>query len=126
MTTATKMNPEIKTQWLEALRSGDYEQTDNYLHRPGDGFCCLGVLCDLHMKATDGASWEQEAETSSGMTYPSEEGNHTTVMPEEVVKWAGLPDENPYIDGIKSYTLAYLNDDGKTFNEIADVIEETF
>lgn len=40
------MSPELKTRWLEALRSGEYKQGRAYL-RKDDKFCCLGVLCDL-------------------------------------------------------------------------------
>jgi hypothetical protein len=39
-----------------------------------------------------------------------------------VVEWSGLENGSPYVDGGK--TLALLNDHGKTFEEIADVIEE--
>jgi hypothetical protein len=44
------MNPEIKASWVEALRSEEYKQGANALHRNGT-FCCLGVLCDLAEKA---------------------------------------------------------------------------
>jgi hypothetical protein len=49
------MNPEIKARWVAALRSGEYQQTTGNL-RTENGFCCLGVLCDLHSKAT-GIEW---------------------------------------------------------------------
>ena len=38
-----KMKAEDKAKWLEALRSGEYGQTDNTLCRDGR-YCCLGVL----------------------------------------------------------------------------------
>lgn len=41
------MNPEIKAKWVEALRSGRYEQTSGRL-KDGDAFCCIGVLCDVY------------------------------------------------------------------------------
>lgn len=45
------MNQEIKAQWLQALRSGDYTQGVLRLRiSAGDGqlrHCCLGVLCDV-------------------------------------------------------------------------------
>ena len=40
------MNKELKKKWLDALRGGGYKQTRNAL-RDTDGFCCLGVLCDI-------------------------------------------------------------------------------
>lgn len=44
------MSPELKTQWLQALRSGNYEQGTAYLANYSQGktkFCCLGVLCEV-------------------------------------------------------------------------------
>lgn len=29
--------------WLRDLTSGEFEQCSRFLHREGDGFCCLGV-----------------------------------------------------------------------------------
>lgn len=34
-------------KWCEALESGEYEQTKDCLHENGDGYCCLGVACEL-------------------------------------------------------------------------------
>jgi hypothetical protein len=49
-----KMDARIKTAWVEALRSGDYEQGYHGLHLfdPDERstphrFCCLGVLCEV-------------------------------------------------------------------------------
>jgi hypothetical protein len=42
----------VKEKWLEALRSGDYQQTRETLRKDdhdGTKFCCLGVLNDLFM-----------------------------------------------------------------------------
>lgn len=46
-----KMNPAIKTTWLEALRSGKYQQARNRLGNLEKGMCCLGVLC--HVQGLD-------------------------------------------------------------------------
>lgn len=37
------MDPEIKTKWLEALRSGRYKQAQRTLSKDADTYCCLGV-----------------------------------------------------------------------------------
>lgn len=37
---------------MEALRSGEYPQTQGRL-RDGNGFCCLGVLVDLFLKENE-------------------------------------------------------------------------
>ena len=51
-----KMNTEIKQKWVNALRSGEYEQGSEKLYS-GRGYCCLGVLCDLYSKE-NGLKWE--------------------------------------------------------------------
>ncbi len=43
------MNKDVVRKWIKALRSGDYTQV-RYVHRAGDSFCVIGVLCDLHAK----------------------------------------------------------------------------
>ncbi len=49
------MDKEIKTKWVEALRSGDYEQGIGYLCRDGK-YCCLGVLAHINgdLETSDG------------------------------------------------------------------------
>lgn len=110
-----KMNPEIKARWIAALRSGEYKQTKSELRSAVDKFCCLGVLCDLHAQAGLGL-WD-------GFRY-REEG---TIPPTDVAVWAGLPVVYPnpdvWIDG-KCRSVAEHNDQGATFAEIADAIEE--
>lgn len=110
------MNAEVKEQWLKALRSGDYQQGSNRLNRDG-GFCCLGVLCDLHAKKHR-IDWIDGQECQMYL-------NESVYLPTRVASWAGMgkfgciakPDGH-VVD------LAALNDSGRTFNEIADVIEE--
>lgn len=49
------MDKDVKSLWIRALESGEYDKADYYL-RVGDSFCALGVLCDLYNKQT-GISW---------------------------------------------------------------------
>ncbi len=137
-----KMVPEVKELWLNALRSGEYAQTKGYLCRTeplvnketGDtvipvGYCCLGVLVDLGVKAG-----VQEAGTPSRDHMGYEDRGYQSDMPEivvlttQVAKWAGLYGSgtlNKSVEGRSS--LVGLNDDlGYTFEQIADVIEEQF
>jgi hypothetical protein len=114
------MKPEIKQKWCEALRSGDYTQTDCYL-RDRDGFCCLGVLCELHRREVRG-EWVNGEDCAS---YFDAE----TSLPKTVIDWAGLTSSNPEIAALsdeddEAETLANLNDEGNTFPQIADVIEK--
>ncbi len=107
------MKREIKEQWVAALRSGEYKQGRTYRHRDMD-FCCLGVLCDLHSKAT-GTPWQPA--TSGVFTY----GGNTDVLPFEVTAWAGLLGGDPKLGSNES--AVSLNDGGASFAQIADLIE---
>jgi hypothetical protein len=40
------MKQELLRKWVDALESGRYEQAHTAL-RVDNGYCCLGVLCDL-------------------------------------------------------------------------------
>ena len=109
------MNPQIKQKWVDALRSGEYQQCRGYL-RKEDGFCCLGVLCDLYIKENN-VEWQHNEVDD----YFYE--NHSFIPPSSVVEWSGIADSNPFVND-EIDTLGGLNDKGFTFNEIADVIEE--
>jgi hypothetical protein len=113
------MNPQVKQKWVSALRSGEYPQITRRLHTD-NGFCCLGVLCDLYGKENN-VEWELECGNIYEFNLYVFQGNGT-FLPLSVVEWSGLENGSPYVDGGK--TLALLNDHGKTFEEIADVIEE--
>lgn len=41
------MDAGLKTKWIEALRSGNYQQGRGTLKDEEGRFCCLGVLCDV-------------------------------------------------------------------------------
>lgn len=89
---------ELKAKWLEALRGDEYKQTTSTMYRPEtDGYCCLGVLaiCAGRTKA------EIQRDT-----YLVSEGKYNI------------------LSGIQQRTLAYMNDNGKSFVQIADYIEE--
>jgi hypothetical protein len=117
------MNPEVKQKWVAALRSGEYEQTGHCL-RDNNQFCCLGVLCDVFIKETGGARWKDvqigyEFVSSTEDEGESEEGS---LLPYVVYEWAGLDGGNPVM-GEHSAT-SYNDELGKTFPEIADLIEQ--
>ena len=101
------MKKEIKTKWLKALRSGEYEQCKKNL-RNGDKFCCLGVLTDLYLKET-GGNWTEYLK-----------GHSDLVLSNDVTNWAKLDSLNPKVDNGQ---LAALNDNGEDFKNIADSIE---
>lgn len=110
----SKMNPEIKAKWLEALRSGEYQQGRRSLHADGS-YCCLGVLCDISNLDT----WKHRVDGI--YAYFDCEG----FLPSTVADWAGLESRGAYGDEEVNH-LAEDNDNGKSFLEIADIIEEYF
>lgn len=111
------MNQKIKELWINALRSGEYKQSQHAL-RTVSGFCCLGVLCDLAAKLELG-TWRQTIE-SKWVFEPMGGNSRQDTLPGRVVEWAGLRDSNPDTD---KGSLASLNDHGKSFEEIADIIQ---
>lgn len=119
-----RMNKVVKAKWLKALRSGKYKQA-RYKLKDRNKFCCLGVLTDL---------WRHEIKPDwdSGIDVPCISGEDT-VLPGQVVEWAGLSEDDPQvrIKG-KRTALSSLNDDGYeandyrpcNFKHIADIIEK--
>lgn len=125
------MNPEAKRLWLEALRSGRYRQERGWLHLDGGGYCCLGVLCDVAIKAGVTVKVRHVDDEWDGCAVVSYDGAET-FPPESVMAWAELPDcptvEVPETDLLEcfspSVSLTTLNDDLEwSFAQIADAIE---
>lgn len=115
------MKQAILNKWVRALRSGRYKQgTERLKTLNGQPkFCCLGVLCDLHSKAT-GKKWMDNVHTKYGM-YLGETGT----LPEKVCQWAGLRERDPLLIAPGAYnSAAELNDNGKRFTTIAKLIEQ--
>lgn len=103
------MKPEFKKSWVDALRSGRYQQGQEALRSGKHTFCCLGVLCDL----VDQDQWGSHHEGAWYFKY------------EEIY---GMPDDVTFIaTGIsreEAQELADMNDGGTGFSEIANYIEE--
>lgn len=128
------MNPEIKAKWLEALRSGEYQQGRERLKSPDSNprYCCLGVLCDLAVKEGV-ARWDDSVVIDEHVAIDAAGRRAWAELPFGVAVWAGVvdsggdPDGNPWVDDPahdgERNTLASLNDSGVSFREIADIIE---
>lgn len=131
-------DPEIQTRirtWIAALRDGKYQQASGTLKTHDDRFCCLGVLCDL----VDPTAWDNEVSpiwiwkdqpqdlaTSNryGGLPPQPLMQKLYDMPNgakfgDLVKSVGLGETTEYLPG----SLDLMNDNHKTFSEIADTIE---
>ena len=111
-----KMNQEWKNKWLIALRSGLYQQTVQYLRNldyteKGNVvcYCCLGVLCQI----VDAEGWD-----SPDPDRPTTHRGSASYPGYEICEETGLTET-------LAAEAAALNDDGKSFSEIADWIEET-
>lgn len=116
------MNKEVKKLWIDALRSGEYDQ-GQYRLRVGDCFCCLGVLTDVYIKETGDGAWTRRPGESEDSFIFKGDSVDTSSLPIEVVKWAELCQGDPYVD--TNTSCISLNDRlGYDFNQIADVIEE--
>lgn len=108
------LKPEIKSLWVDALLSGDYIQAKESL-RNSKGHCCLGVLCDLHSKATK-TEW-----VGFGVDHDLYLGCEVQ-LPTEVSEWAGLKSYSPLVSvqgSNHAVALAQLNDEGNSFAQIA-------
>ncbi len=89
--------------WVEALRSGKYQQTTGTL-TDQEGYCCLGVACLV-----------------AGKSDSDIESEGTLNRLNDVRAFYGLRGSDGDFDGS---SLVWLNDDAqKSFAEIAAVIE---
>ena len=132
-----KMNTEIKQKWVNALRSGEYEQGSEKLYS-GRGYCCLGVLCDLYSKE-NGLKWEfrgddvikTEDEIVSSQLQKFDYfyfDDESEFLPESVKEWAELRVECEYGEDARFYVdeIANVNDSGYSFTQLAEIIENQF
>jgi hypothetical protein len=104
---------ELRTKWIEALRSDEYSQGQGNLKVANCGpdeaadFCCLGVLCDL----VDSNRWTEKSEG-----YFTFEG-HSDFPPQEILDLVDLTKT-------QAQELATFNDDdGYRFEDIANFLE---
>lgn len=112
------MNKELKDKWVEALRSGRYQQGKFRLKRPEDNtFCCLGVLCDI----MDPSRW---TEGQKGCGYKDDHNQIVTfTLGDNLQRKVGLTQD-------QADRLSQMNDGRHhieprfTFNQIADWIEK--
>lgn len=129
----------IMKKWVKALRSGKFKQgagTLKQFNSKGQAqHCCLGVLCELYnqemkknkKKMLSETIWDNNSDFSFGYCRL---GGKKEDLPKEVMKWAGIGNsmgafttDNPIYD---QYNLADLNDTGRKFKTIADIIEKNY
>jgi hypothetical protein len=131
-TLENKMNSKIKEVWVNALRSGEYNQGGEKL-RGANGYCCLGVLCDIYVKEHN-KEWEfvsVDEYSDENNPYPMDYwyfDGESEFLPESVREWAELNLRNPILrveDEEDEFVdeVANINDSGYSFSTIADLIE---
>lgn len=120
------MNQQVKEKWIKALRSGEYKQCKKGL-RVEDGYCCLGVLTDLYEKENNRGKWIRvKTDLPDQFVFDVGNGYNYSFLPGTVCDWAGISRIDSSVDiGDGTDDLITLNDAlGKSFNEIADIIEK--
>lgn len=130
------MNKENVKTWVNALRSGEYEQTTEHLCEVDDidgttGYCCLGVACDLFVDGywvehNESNAWGGAGRWSIGELKEWEAKEHgvghvvefdnTSFPTLDMLELMGL-------DPGYAEKLAKLNDRGWSFAKIANKIE---
>lgn len=118
------LDPELKTKWVEALRSGKYKQGKYWLRSSKDEFCCLGVLCDVAQ--TDEMCWHPNANDKGYSYFNDSLGNwNAQVLPPDFN--AACKDLNTAllkINGIEAKLTTHNDDFSVSFEDIAKAIEE--
>ena len=99
------MDKIAKEVWCAALRSGEFEQDVGCLAPPDGGFCCLGVAMKVFPALED--TFEQSITKWPLCHY----------LTPGACALLGLSHDT-------MFQLASLNDSGRSFKEIAAVIEE--
>ena len=104
-----------KQLWIKALRSGKYKQTTLKLLREDGSCCALGVACLVYEEHVKPLTKKLVADFYTFSPYDN-------ILPSEVQEWLGC-DGGCNLNG--QPPVYSLNDDGKTFEEIADILENS-
>lgn len=113
------MNPQLKQSWIEALRSKRYHQGRGLLRersRTVTRHCAMGVLFDLVATA---AQWARMSTTVTRSATKEVVEEASGYIPPEILGEIGM-------SNVQQALVAGLNDCGRTFEEIADLIENDF
>jgi hypothetical protein len=111
---------------VKALRSGEYKQGTSVLVDSRDRFCCLGVACNI---SDSTLQWEENK--SGDWAIDQRVSELPPSIQEEYGFYSELGDmrggfEYVTINGRVYDNLATANDDGCTFDQIADFIENNY
>ena len=114
-------NKEAKKAWVDALLSGEYKQSRQYLKKSDRrAFCCLGVATDVALNSGGVSGYWKNSGFVNSYGYGYEDG----ALPHDVKLWLNIFEEDPkvYYKGILIH-LSVLNDVFKLdFEMIAGLI----
>lgn len=116
-----KLDPDFKQKWVEALRSGEYEQGEDYLamywDEKGDyKYCCLGVAAKVCGLTNDQIGDDQIFDY---------EFSHLNLIPKTLQGSTVGSDKNKIVEILTSMndgTFSFRNNK-QSFEQIADWIE---
>lgn len=131
------MRKEVMKKWVKALRSGKFKQGTGTLKQynsKGEAqHCCLGVLCELYnsemKKSKKKTLPEKICDNDSDFSFGySRFGDSKEDLPREVMKWSGIENSLGQFNLSDNHyeTLADLNDLGRKFKTISDIIEKNW
>jgi hypothetical protein len=120
------MNKDVAMKWVQALRSGKYQQGKARLRDGLGQYCCLGVLAEIQGFFDKGLcdpaapALSSKARDLVGLSYGLGDLGHFADKPERIA-W---PDSIQNTAARTQPSLAHLNDyGGCSFEQIADFIE---
>lgn len=103
------MDKDLAMKWVDALRSGKYEQGKERLRTLDDKFCCLGVLANI-----ENLKWSID-KNNEYICYGID--GHRAQLPPYI-------ESKVFKNGSSQGLFVMMNDaQDKSFNEIADYIE---
>jgi len=107
------MKKRNKKIWIEALRSGKFKQGRGTLYKDGK-HCCLGVAYDVLVHG----DWVDDEYDRWCIPHIGNSGyDERDELPGYIRRKLGISPD-------RMQTLISMNDNGHSFNEIADWIEE--
>lgn len=113
-------------EWIRRLRSGEIKQAKRFLGLVDGSRCCLGVACEVRgivgKEIAEGLQFAgSRVDLPIGVCrdlgfFASNGGSRACFM-NEIEAWCNSRGKT------HRYSLSAMNDDGWTFNEIADIVE---
>ncbi len=111
-----KLEKEFAQKWVDALKSGKYPQGEGYLENDYGQYCCLGVACRMnHPKVDLRHKFFIDASKDSKKNKEYITKSLERSMPALL---RGVDVDQSFVQKVSK-----MNDDGYSFDEIADWIE---